>query len=99
LSTYRLGPKSTSDLSEIFGYTLDNWGEHQALNYIDDLARCFQRLADSPGLGRPCAFFPGIRCFEHGKHVIFYKQDRHGILVSRILHQSRLPARPQFMGT
>jgi len=28
---------------------------------------------------------------EHGKHVVFYRQDRTGILISRILHQSMLP--------
>jgi plasmid stabilization system protein ParE len=31
---------------------------------------------------------------EHGKHVIFYRQqDNDGILVSRILHQRMLPKR------
>jgi toxin ParE1/3/4 len=98
LSTYRLGPKGTSDLAEIFDYTVDTWGEQQAENYIDELAKCFQRLADSPGLGRACDLIsPGIRRFELGKHVIFYKPDRNGIIVSRILHQRMLPARPQFM--
>jgi toxin ParE1/3/4 len=98
LNTYRLGPKGESDLAEIFDYTVDTWGEEQAENYVDELARCFQLLADSPGLGRACdLLFPGIRRFEQGKHVIFYKQDRSGILVSRILHQSRLPARTQFI--
>jgi len=98
LSTYRLGPKGASDLAEIFDYTVDTWGEQQAQNYIDELARCFQLLADSPGLGRACdPIFPGIRRFEQGKHVIFYKPARNGIIVSRILHQGMLPARPQFM--
>jgi toxin ParE1/3/4 len=100
LSTYRLGPKATSDLAEIFDYAVDTWGEQQAENYIEELARCFQLLADSPGLGRTCdRIFPGIRRFEQSKHVIFYKPDRRGILISRILHQSRLPTRPHFMDT
>jgi toxin ParE1/3/4 len=99
LSTYRLGPKGTSDLAEIFETTVDTWGEQQAENYVEDLARCFQLLADSPGLGRACdLIFPGMRRFEKGKHVIFYRPDRTGIIVSRILHQSMLPTRPHFIG-
>jgi toxin ParE1/3/4 len=98
LNTYRLGPGSTSDLAEIFDYTLDTWGEQQAQSYITELAACFQLLADSPGLGRACdPILPGIRRFEQGKHVIFYKPDRTGILISRILHQSNLPTRPRFL--
>ena len=98
MSTYRLGPKGTSDLAEIFDYTVATWGEQQAEKYIEELAACFQLLADSPGLGRACDLIsPGIRRFEQGKHVIFYKPERDGIIVSRILHQRMLPARPQFM--
>jgi toxin ParE1/3/4 len=55
LSTYRLGPKGVSDLAEIFDYTVDTWGEEHAENYLDELATCFQRLADWPGVGRACA--------------------------------------------
>lgn len=98
MSTYRLGPRGISDLAEIFDYTVDTWGEEQAESYIEELARCFQLLVDSPGLGRTCdRIFPGIRRFEQGKHVVFYKRDRNGIIVARILHQSRLPAQPHFM--
>jgi plasmid stabilization system protein ParE len=28
---------------------------------------------------------------EHGKHVVFYRQETDGVLVSRILHQRMLP--------
>jgi toxin ParE1/3/4 len=98
LSTYRLSPKGSSDLAEILDYTVETWSEQQATTYLDELARCFQMLAGSPGLGRACdPIFPGIRRFEQGKHVIFYKPDRHGILIARILHQSRLPTQPHFL--
>jgi toxin ParE1/3/4 len=98
LSTYRLGTKGVSDPGEIFDYTVDTCGEEQAENYLDELARCFHRLADSPGLGRTCdRIYPGIRRFEQGKHVIFYKPERHGIVISRILHQKRLPNRLYFI--
>jgi plasmid stabilization system protein ParE len=31
---------------------------------------------------------------EHGRHVVFYRQEAGGIPVSRILHQRMLPERP-----
>ncbi len=100
MSTYQLGPKAESDLGDIFDYTVDTWGELQAASYVDELAKCFQMLADSPGLGRACdPVFPGIRRFEQGKHVIFYKRRRDVILITRILHQSSLPSHPQFIDT
>lgn len=98
MSTYRLGRKGVSDLAEIFDYTVDIRGEEQAEIYLQELAGCFQRLADSPGLGRPCdLILPGIRRFEQGKHVIFYKPERKGIIISRVLHQRRLPNHIYFM--
>jgi toxin ParE1/3/4 len=49
----------------------------------------------NPALGRRCdEIRGGLRRLEHGKHVIFYRQqDNDGILVSRILHQRMLPER------
>jgi toxin ParE1/3/4 len=55
---------------------------------------CCQTMADNPGLGRPCDDVrPGLRRLEHRKHVIFYRQEREGILISRILHERMLPDR------
>jgi toxin ParE1/3/4 len=51
-------------------------------------------LAANPALGRACSEIrPGLRRLEHGRHVVFYRQDAAGILVSRILHQRMLPER------
>jgi toxin ParE1/3/4 len=100
LSPYRLGPKAVSDLGEIFDYTVDTWGEEQAENYIEELSKCFQLLADSPGVGRNSdPIHLGIRRFEQGQHVIFYKSERNGTTISRILHQRRLPDRTYFIET
>jgi toxin ParE1/3/4 len=35
----------------------------------------------------------GLRRHEHQKHVIFYREDRKGIVIVRILHQRMLPER------
>ena len=100
MSTYRLGTRAETDLEEIFDYTVDTWGEEQAQNYVDEFTNCFQLLADSPGMGRNSDLIHlGLRRFEHGKHVIFYKLGRHGINISRILHQRKLPSRAYFLET
>ena len=98
MRTYRFGPKGASDLAEVFDYTVDTWGERQAEKYIGELSQCFQLLADSPRMGRACDLIsPGIRRFEQGRHVIFYRPEKGDILIARILHQSRLPTRRHFM--
>ena len=44
--------------------------------------------------GRACdGVRPGLRRMERGRHVVFYRQEAGGILVSRILHQRMLPER------
>jgi toxin ParE1/3/4 len=49
-------------------------------------------LAGNPGLGRSCDHVrPGLRRMEHGKHVVFYREEAGGILVVRILHRLMLP--------
>lgn len=77
---------------DIGTYTLNAWGEAQTIRYIDGLETCCQQLADNPELGRLCSHIrPGLRRMEHARHVVFYRIEARGILVSRILHQRMLP--------
>ena len=70
------------------------WGEDQAISYIDDLERRCQQLADNPEFGRVCDHIrPGLRRMEYGRHVVFYRIEAAGVLISRILHQRMLPER------
>lgn len=80
------------DLIEIGDYTLDHWGEDQALRYLDSLERCFELVSANPEIGRKCdRLRKGYRRIEHEKHVVFYRTDRAGVLIVRILHQRVLP--------
>jgi toxin ParE1/3/4 len=91
---FRFSRRAEADLLSIGEYTLRMWGKAQAARYIGELEMCCQTMADNPGLGRPCDDVrPGLRRLEHRKHVIFYRQDREGILISRILHERMLPDR------
>jgi toxin ParE1/3/4 len=94
VAALRFSKRAESDLSEIGLYTLQTWGENQAIRYIDDLETCCRKLAGNPLLGRTCnSIRPGLRRLQCGKHVIFYRQEPGGIFVSRILRERMLPER------
>jgi toxin ParE1/3/4 len=94
VAAFRFSRRAEADLLSIAAYTLQTWGEEQTIHYIDDLEACCQMLADNPALGRACDDIrPGLRRMDCGRHVVFYREDAAGILVSRILHQSMLPER------
>ncbi len=98
MSRYRLSVLAELDLVDIVDYTNDMWGGKQAEVYLDNLVECFVRIAKTPDLGRSCgSVHPGFRRVEQGKHVIFYKPDGDGVFISRVLHQSMLPARHELM--
>ncbi len=83
-----------SDLLSIGNFTLRTWGRAQTIRYLTELEVCCQTLADNPALGRNCDYIrPGLRRLEHGSHVVFCRQQRDGILISRILHQRMLPVK------
>ena len=92
MAVFRFSRRAEADLLSIGAYTVRRWGEDQAIRYIDDLEGCCKMLADNPALGRGCDDVrPGLRRMEHGRHIVFYREDDRGILVSRILHQRMLP--------
>jgi toxin ParE1/3/4 len=94
VAALRFSRRAEADLLSIGDYTLRTWGRAQAARYIGELEDCCQMLSDNPALGRLCDNVrPGLRRLEHGRHVVFYRQERGGVLVSRILHQRMLPDR------
>jgi toxin ParE1/3/4 len=80
-------------LRAIARYTLEKWGAKQAFHYTQGLQRCFQTLAENPGMGRACdAISMGLHRHEQGKHVVFYRLKPDGIRIVRVLHQQMVPA-------
>jgi toxin ParE1/3/4 len=93
----RFSLSARADLLNIGAYTLQTWGTAQVERYLNSLEQCAKMLAANPTLGRPCDWIrPGLRRFEKGRHVLFYRREDKGILVSRILHQSMLPGEQTF---
>ena len=92
MARFRFSRRAEADLYDIGVYTSRTWGEVQTGRYIGTLEECCQLLAGNPGLGRTCdGIRPGLRRMEQGKHVVFYREEPGGILISRILHQRMLP--------
>lgn len=78
----------------IGAYTLRTWGQAQTIRYLAELEACCQRLADGPATGRACDHVrPGLRRMQQGKHVVFFRLEPGGVLISRILHERMLPER------
>ena len=89
--------EAKAGLLSVGEYTLRTWGDAQTVRYLDDLERCVEMLARNPCIGRPCDWIrPGLHRFEQGRHVVFYRRVKDGILVVRILHRSMLPSRHSF---
>jgi toxin ParE1/3/4 len=97
MATLLFSRSAKADLFSIGAYTLQTWGVAQAERYLNSLERCAHLLADNPSLGRLCEWIrPGLRRFEKGRHILFYRRQGDGILVARILHQSMLPEEQPF---
>jgi toxin ParE1/3/4 len=97
MAAVSLSRSAKADLLSIGAYTRKTWGVAQAERYLNSLEYCAKLLAGNPSLGRRCEWIrPGLHRFENGRHVLFYRQQEDGILISRILHQSMLPEEQPF---
>jgi toxin ParE1/3/4 len=100
VGAYRFSRLAEADLLSIGIYTLFGaWGEAQTLRYLDELEQCRRDLGNHLTSGRPCDHVrPGLFRREVGKHVVFFRREPTGILVSRILHERMLTERHAFSG-
>jgi toxin ParE1/3/4 len=97
LPKFSVSKAAQADLRSITRYTFEKWGAAQAAKYSLAQRNCFQKLANSPGMGRECASISsGLRRHEQGKHVVFYRLKPGGIRIVRVLHQQMIPARSHF---
>ncbi len=89
-----LSPDAFTALEEIATYTVERFGNHQALRYKSGLQKAFAAIRDNPELigSKPVDHLrKGCRRYAVGKHVIFYETHNDHIIVLHILHQSMLP--------
>lgn len=88
MSEVILSPRAKLDLSEIWDYTLSQWGVDQAEKYVRDLWTMMEMQASDPTKSVDIGDVrKGYRKSRSGSHVIFFKVTGDGIDVVRILHQ------------
>ncbi len=88
MSQVILSPKAKADLSDIWEYTIAEWGIDQAEKYVRELWAAMQEngcdLSTSTDISN---VRKGYRKIRSGSHIIFFKPTRERIDVIRILHQ------------
>ncbi len=88
MSEVILSPRAKLDLSEIWDYTLSQWGVDQAEKYVRDLWSVLEHATSDPAKSVDIGDVrKGYRKVRSGSHVIFFKETGDGIDVVRILHQ------------
>ena len=87
---YRVSEAATADLDAIWLYVVEQGSLDAADRLIDDITERFPLLATHPGIGTARDdLAPGLRGFPVGDYLIFYRRDRDGIDIVRVLHGSR----------
>ena len=91
--------KALEDLSDIWNYTEDLWGEEQADKYYYELIAQCNNLIEKPMMHKVRYFevMPGLWGIKKNRHIIFFKEDSftEDVLIIRILHQ-RMDVKTQF---
>jgi toxin ParE1/3/4 len=83
-----VSPRAQADIDDIWDYTVECWGERQAALYLKLIKATVDAVAKDPGVGRNCDDVrPGVRRYQVGAHVVFYRVFGTAIVVVRVLHQ------------
>jgi len=89
MADYVLSNSADRDLTEIYRYSHQTFGEARADAYFLSLRDCLQMLAENPRLGRPVDYLrSGLLCHRHGRHIVFYMAERRDIFIVRVLHDA-----------
>jgi len=81
-------PLAEADLAEIWRFSVDQWGEQQADDYIRALVAAAESIAAHSERGSSCDHIrPGYRKLAAGTHVLFYRVAAERIEIIRVLHQ------------
>ena len=87
--TYALLPEAEADLRTIIRYTRAEWGDAQTRNYVAQLTRCIETVAEGKRTGKDLSeIHPGLRMVRCQHHYIFCLPRANAIaLVVAILHE------------
>ena len=89
MSSYVFTDKAEHDLEKIVDYTIEQWGDIQAVQYINAIEEAAQMLADNPDMGlNRDELSAGVFSFPCQYHILYYIKAAQGVSVIRILHSS-----------
>jgi len=85
---YKFTEQAKHDLDAIIEYTLENWGQSQAVKYVDGLETLLVNLALTPSLGvSQDEIFKDLLSFPYVSHIVYYVKNLDGVTVIRILRK------------
>lgn len=85
---YRLSTLAGEDLTNIYNYTFENFGEVMAEDYLLSIEKCIARICLNPDIAI-CAgeIRRGYFKYPVRKHLIYFKFHESTIHIIRVLHQ------------
>lgn len=94
MAQYILSPNAQESLRKIKAYSLEQFGEEQAIAYLRLIEKKLQTIAKNPDIGRKREEVKtGYLSFLAGAHVIFYRKAKNYVEVIDIFHQGMDPYR------
>ena len=89
MPSYVFTEKAERDLEKIIDYTVEHWGNLQAIQYINALEEAAQMLADNPDIGiERDELSAGLLSFPYQRHILYYFKTIYGVSIIRVLHVS-----------
>ena len=89
-----LSKDAEQDIADIYVYSFEQFGEAKAESYYQALVEHFDSLERNPAMGRDFSFVKGnVRRTNCVSHAVYYRVTGRDVLVLRVLHQNRDPAR------
>ena len=93
-NSYTLSKQADRDIQHITKRSLADFGEIQTDKYLAGLEETLNMLAETPERGRPFTHGVTQRHYyfhRYVSHVVYYRQRKQDIFITRILHMRMLP--------
>ncbi len=88
--SYELSEEADKDLEDIFNYTIEKYGIHQAKIYLNKIDSALSKLGNNPGIGRERPEVRhGLRSLLVENYTIFYRVLADRLRIVRVLHSRR----------
>jgi len=90
MGTYKLSILAEYDLEDIYAYGAHNFGNLQAIKYLEEIQQIVLLLSENPEMGRiRNEIKQGLVSYPYKSHVIFYRKFKQHIRIVRILYGGR----------